>query len=209
MQMMCGCVLWNWVAGDDGGGGGGVEPRYVEDGDPKIRQGLALRVGVTAGGVVVVPDTAVREVDINGDILLPLIGSVKCEDLTVVQLQEKIAEAYKEFYLNPQATVAYYWDPRMETPSPWGTVIVMGAVMRPGQVNVPPTKDLTLTRALMFPGSITPLGDKAKVRVSRREKDGSIKRFKVNLERLARTGESERDIILRAGDVVWVPEGWL
>jgi len=139
---------------------------------------------------------------------LPLIEPEICEGLKIVQVQEKIVEAYKEFYLNPQATVGFHYDPRMETPSPWGTVLVMGAVARPGQVNIPPTRDLTVTRALMLSGNVTPLGDKAKVRVSRREKDGSIKRFKVNLERIAKKGDGKLDINLNAGDVIWVPESF-
>jgi protein involved in polysaccharide export with SLBB domain len=173
--------------------------------DPRIRPGLVLRVGATAGGLVIAQETA-KEVDINGDIhMTMLVETVKCEGLTVVELQEKITEAYKALYVNPQATVAFYWDPKMETPSPWGTVIVQGSVLRPGQVNIPPTRDLTLTRALMFSGNILPLGDKTNVRVSRRDQEGKLKKLTVNIERIAK-GEVEWDITLRAGDVVWVPE---
>ena len=203
LQAQSGCVLLEWALGSEGGGG--RDPEEVKNEDPKIRPGFALRVGVTASGAVIVPE-ALKEVDINGDIQMPYIGAVKCEDHTIVQLQEKIVEAYKEFYLNPQATVGYYWDPRMETPSPWGTVLVMGAVLRPGQVNVPPTRDLTLTRVLMLSGNITPLGDKSKVWVSHREADGKIKRVKVNLEKMAKRGDPKWDIPVHAGDVVWVPE---
>jgi len=204
LQAQSGCVLLNWF---DSENRDVPPPRRVENEDPKIRPGFALRVGVTASGAVIVPE-ALKEVDINGDIQMPYIGAVKCEDQTIVQLQEKIVEAYKEFYLNPQATVAYYWDPRMETPSPWGTVIVTGAVLRPGQVNMPPTRDLTVTRALMLSGNITPLGDKAKVRVFRQEADGTIKKIKVNLKKLERDGIKELDINLNAGDVISVPESW-
>ena len=206
VQAQSGCVLLGWFGSEEVVGE--EKPVYIDNRDPKIRSGFALRVSVTASGAIIVPD-GVREVDINGAIQLPYVGLVKCEDLTIVQLQEKIAEAYKEFYLNPQATVAYYWDPRMDTPSPWGTVLVMGSVLRPGQVNVPPTRELPVTRALMLSGNITPMGDKAKVRVFRREEDGSIKRFKVNLRKLEKTGDQRLDINLNAGDVISVPESWL
>lgn len=177
----------------------------VAEEDPKIRSGLVLRISATAGGLIIAPDAA-KEVDINGDIQMPmLVETVKCEGLTVVELQEKITEAYKAFYVNPQATVAFYWDPKMETPSPWGTVIVQGSVLRPGQVNIPPTRDVTLTRALMFSGNITPLGDKTKVLISRRDQEGKLRKLTVNIERIAK-GDLEWDITLRAGDVIWVPE---
>jgi len=202
VQVQNGCALLNLVCGseklDD------FWTATVVEEAPKVRSGLVLRVGVTASGVVIVPEM-LKEVDINGDIQMTMIGTVKCEDLTVVQLQEKIAEAYKEFYLNPQATVAFFWDPKMETPSPWGTVIVQGSVMRPGQVNIPPTRDLTLTRALMFSGNITPMGDKTKVLVYRWDQEGVLRKVTVNIEKIAR-GALEWDITLRAGDVIWVPE---
>jgi len=203
LQTQSGCVLVEWVCGSEK-----LDEFWkvsVGDEDPKVRSGLALRVGVTAGGLPIVPET-LKEVDVNGDIQMPMILPVKCEGMTVVQLQEKIAEAYKEFYsMNPQATVAFHWDPRMETPSPWGTVIVQGSVVRPGQVNIPPTRDLTLTRALMFSGNITPMGDKTKVLVSRRDQEGALRKLSVNIEKIAK-GSLEWDITLRAGDVIWVPE---
>ena len=202
VQAQSGCVLLNLMYGSET-----LDVFWQEavaDEDPKVRPGLMLRISVTAGGVVILQET-VKEVDINGCIQLPLIGQVKCEGLTIVQVQERIVEAYKEFYLNPQATVAYHWDTRAETPSPWGTIIVQGSVARPGQVNIPPTRDLTLTRALMFSGDVTLMGDKTKVQVSRRDQEGVLRKLSVNIEKIAK-GSPEWDITLKAGDVIWVPE---
>ena len=92
--------------------------------------------------------------------------------------------------------------------SPWGSVLVTGAVAREGPVNMPSTRDLTVTRAVMFAGGASPLADKSKVRVTRREADGKLTKFVIDLVKIGKDGRSDLDIALRSGDVVWVPESW-
>jgi protein involved in polysaccharide export with SLBB domain len=133
---------------------------------------------------------------------------LKCEGLTLAELQDKIAEACGEYFLSPQVTVGFAYVAGSEMPSPWGTVYVSGAVGRSGDVNIPPTRDLTVTRALMFSGGITPLGNDRKVWVSQRQKDGSIKQTKVNVKKIAERGRRDLDVRLKAGDVIYVPETW-
>lgn len=180
---------------------------YVPPGEPKIVSGLTLRVAVTASGSEAVREE-LKEVNANGVILMPLIGAVKCEGMTVVDLQDKIKEAYKDYYIDPQVTVGFAYVENSGMKSPWGSVLLMGEIVRPGPVNMPSTRDLTVTRAVMLAGGATPVADKKNVRVTRREKDGSLKRFKVDIERIGKEGRSDLDIDLKPGDVVWVPESW-
>jgi len=84
----------------------------------------------------------------------------------------------------------------------------MGEVARPGPVNMPSTRDLNVTRVLMMAGGATPLADKRSVRVTRREKDGTLKKFIVNIDLIGKEGRADLDVILKPGDVVWVPESW-
>jgi polysaccharide export outer membrane protein len=133
---------------------------------------------------------------------------VKCEGLTVVALQEKIREAYKNYFIDPQVTVSFLFVENSGMKSPWGSVLVMGEVARPGPVNMPSTRDLNVTRVLMLAGGVTALADKRSVRVTRREKDGALKRFSVNIEQIGKEGPADLDVILKPGDVVWVPESW-
>ena len=186
-----------------------VPPTWVEEGEPRIRPGLVLRIAVTASGEAIVKETLL-EVSYNGEILLPLISAIKCDGLTLAGLQEEIVKAYKVYYHDPQVTVSFAYnpnDPSSIQKSPWGEVLVMGAVLRTGPVNMPPTRDLRVTKALMLQGNPTPLGDKSGVRVFRRQKDGKIAKFKVNLDKISR-GHTELDIELKSGDVVYVPETW-
>lgn len=180
---------------------------YVPPGEPKIVPGLTLRVSVTASGAEAVQET-LREVNLNGEILMPLIGAVKCDGLSLIELQEKIVAAYKTYYHDPQVSVGFAYLENSQMKSPWGTVLMTGEVGRPGPVNVPSTMDLTVTRALMLAGNATALADKSRVRVSRREADGSLKRFIVDIDKIGKDGRPDLDIILKPGDVVWVPETW-
>jgi polysaccharide export outer membrane protein len=183
------------------------QAQYVEEGEPTIKPGLTLKISVTASGSAAVEET-VKEVNANGEILMPLINAVKCEGLTVVALQEKIREAYKNYFIDPQVTVSFLFVENSGMKSPWGSVLVMGEVARPGPVNMPSTRDLNVTRVLMLAGGVTALADKRSVRVTRREKDGALKRFSVNIELIGKEGRADLDVILKPGDVVWVPESW-
>ena len=185
----------------------GPEPVHVPEGEPTIRPGLTLRVSVTASGESAVKEE-LKEVNANGEILMPLIAAVKCEGLTIVELQEKIKVAYKDYYIDPQVTVGFVYVPDSGMKSPWGTVNVQGEVARPGPVNMPSTRDLNVTRALMMAGGVTPLADKRKVRVTRREADGTLKKFEVDIDKIGKEGRSDLDVTLKPGDVVWVPESW-
>lgn len=204
LPFVCGCWL---LSGPQGGSGFDEQAQYVEEGEPTIRPGVTLRISVTASGAAAVQEMT-KEVDANGDILMPLINAVKCEGLTIVALQEKIKEAYKSYFIDPQVTVGFVFMENAGMKSPWGSVLVMGEVARPGPVNMPSTRDLNVTRVLMVAGGVTALADKRNVRVTRREKDGTLKRFSVNIDLIGKEGRADLDILLKPGDVVWVPESW-
>ena len=50
--------------------------------------------------------------------------------------------------------------------------------------------------------------NKSKIRVSRCDKDGKKTTYTIDLIEIGEKGRIEKDIVLRAGDVVWVPETW-
>ena len=180
---------------------------YVAPGEPRIVPGLTLRVSVTASGAEAVQES-LKEVNLKGEILMPLIGAVKCQGKTLLEVQEAVQSAYKQYYLEPQVSISFAFleNPRLK--SPWGTVLVMGEVAAQGPVNMPATLDLTVTRALMLAGNATPMADKSRVRVTRRQSDGSLTRFIVDIEKIGKEGRSDLDIVLKPGDVIWVPESW-
>ncbi len=81
-------------------------------------------------------------------------------------------------------------------------VFVMGEVRRPG--SIPFAKDLTVVRALALAGGFTPFASPSKVMVIRVEAAQRIT-LRVDVADLLKGGEAQ-DVVLRAGDVIHVPE---
>lgn len=202
---LCGCeTLLAPVAAEDP-----VDSNVVAtwwDG-PRIRPGIALIVQV--GSVAAPPVTMEVLVDQNGDITLQhlLQRPVACDGLSLESLKQKLVKQYSVYYRQPQVSVTFApYDGKGV--SPWGTVTVLGEVLRPGPVNMPATMDLTVTKVLQEAGGLKPYADRSKIRVTRCDKDGNQTRTYVNINEIGQDGRIDKDLTLRAGDVVWVPETW-
>ncbi len=200
---VCGCHLLNRSSG-----GEEVEVAAKYWDGPRIGPGMALivQVGSSTAEAKQMPVL----VDQNGSITLSYLlqSPVPCDGLTLDGLTKKLVKAYSEYIRQPQISVMFgEYDARTGV-SPYGTVTVMGEVANPGPVNMPPTMDLTVTKVLQVAGGLKPFADKTKVIVSRRDKDGNLSRIRVDLREIGEGGRSEKDIILKAGDVVNIPETW-
>jgi polysaccharide export outer membrane protein len=174
---------------------------------PKVRPGVALQISVTASGL---QGQVGKQyfVDADGYISMELVGQIKCDGLTLVGLQQKIAAAYKEYFLDPHVNATFIYQPGGGMVSPWGTVTVLGEVTKPGPVDVPSTMDLRVTRALQLAGGATGLADKANICVTHCDKDGKKTKTIVDLIEIGKEGRPDKDVLLKAGDVVWVPMSW-
>lgn len=174
---------------------------------PRIRPGVALVIQV---GTVAAPPTTMQVlVDQKGEVTLPLLlqEPVACDGLTLEALKQKLTRAYSKYYRQPMITVTFApYDGKGV--SPWGTVTVLGEVMNPGPVNMPATMDLTVTKVLQAAGGCKPFADKTSILVTRCDKDGEQTRTRVNINEIGKDGRIDKDMSLRAGDVVWVPETW-
>jgi len=196
-----GCIILDYL--EDDKKGANVDPdvlaTYVDG--PKVRSGVALAISVTAVGA----ETSTHKqyfVDADGYISMELIGQVKCDGMSLVGLQRKLESAYKKYYLRPSVTVSFVPGQGV---SPYGTVTVLGEVGRPGPVDVPPTMDLRLTKALLMAGGVNAIADKRRVKVTRCDKDGKQTKTRVDLIEIGEEGRPDKDMLLKAGDVVWVP----
>lgn len=176
---------------------------------PRIRPGVLLIIQVGASGAQ--PKVMNVEVDQNGDITLPdglLQEPVACDGLTLDALRQKLTKAYSKFYRQPMITVTFGPFDARGGVSPWGTVTVLGEVNRPGPVNMPSTMDLTVTKVLQEAGGCKPFADKSSILVTRCDRDGAQTRTEVDINEIGKGGRIDKDMPLRAGDVVWVPETW-
>jgi polysaccharide export outer membrane protein len=207
--LICACLCGCETLLAPTGSGDSVDSNMVAtwwDG-PRIRPGIALIVQV--GSVAAPPVTMEVLVDQNGDITLQhlLQRPVACDGLTLESLKQKLVKQYSVYYRQPQVSVTFApYDGKGV--SPWGTVTVLGEVLRPGPVNMPATMDLTVTKVLQEAGGLKPFADRTKIRVTRCDKDGNQTRTYININEIGQDGRIDKDLTLRAGDVVWVPETW-
>lgn len=202
---MCGCEMLHDAFGKRQQVDSSVVATWWDG--PRIRPGVALIVQV--GTVATQPMTMEVLVDQNGEVTLPhlLQKPIACDGLTLEALKQKLVKAYSEYYRQPMVSVTFApYDGRGV--SPWGTVTVLGEVANPGPVNMPSTMDLTVTKVLQAAGGCKPFADKTSILVSRCDKDGNQTRTRINLNEIGQDGRIDKDIALKAGDVVWVPETW-
>ena len=202
---VCGCETLNGVFRDPENVDSNVVATWWDG--PRIRPGIALIVQV--GSVAAPPVSMECLVDQNGDITLQhlLQSPIACDGLTLEALKQKLVKAYSVYYRQPQVTVTFApYDGRGV--SPWGTVTVLGEVGNPGPVNMPATMDLTVTKVLQSAGGLKPFADRSGIIVTRCDKDGNQTRTRVDINEIGKDGRVDKDMSLRAGDVVWVPETW-
>lgn len=175
---------------------------------PRIGPGMALCVQI--GDAMSEPKLFNVLVDQNGEITLPYLlpEPVGCDGLGLEALKQKLVKAYSAYIRQPQITVTFGQYDVNTGVSPWGTVKVMGEVGNPGPVNMPPTMDLTVTKVLQLAGGVKPFADKRRILVTRCDKDGRQTRTRVDLDEIGKGGRSDKDMLLRAGDVIFVPETW-
>ena len=65
--------------------------------------------------------------------------------------------------------------------------------------------ELPVTKALQLAGGVKPYANSSSIQVTRCDKDGRQTKVKVDLKEIGEGGRVDKDMLLRAGDVVWVP----
>jgi len=175
---------------------------------PRVRPGVALIIQI--GTMATQPVTMNVLVDQKGEITVPLLlqEPVACDGLTLEALKQKLVKAYSAYYRQPQVTVTFAPFEGKSGVSPWGTVTVLGEVANPGPVNMPSTMDMTVTKVLQAAGGLKPFANRTNIRVTRCDRDGRQVRTYVDLNEIGKEGRVDKDMLLRAGDVVWVSETW-
>ncbi len=173
----------------------------------KLRGGDAIRLQVF------------REPEISGTFHLtrpeglirhPLLGDVALKGLTLVEaeayVQQRLADG---FLVNPRVILqlARELEP---TPLPEEAelqVLVMGEVRNPGAVTFRRGERLTVLEAITLAGGFTSGASRNRVRVVR-ETDGKRESIRVRVGDVLSGREGHRNIELKPGDTVNVPEVW-
>ena len=135
----------------------------------------------------------------DGSVALALIGKVKVAGMTVAEAQSLITDLYNRDYLvDPQVSVlVVQFSPKI--------VHMLGSVNSPGVVEIPPDRDLTLTEAIAGVHGFSRMGNPRSIIIKRVDEDGHARQMEVNFSRIV-TDPNVKDVILKEGDTIWVPE---
>ncbi len=170
-----------------------------------LRPGLVLEVAVLVAGQKEIETQATRVSD-SGNIVLPLLGTVKVNTYTIEALQDILTERYSRYFVNPQVMIQFTSGGSSDGVSPWGYVTVLGRVKTPGPIMIPATRDLTVSGAIQRAGGFDTSARVNAIRVTRRNSNGETDVRVINLNSVGSSGRLDDDILLFMNDVVFVPE---
>ena len=137
-------------------------------------------------------------VNMDGEILVPLIGWIKVEGLTNQKAEEKIRESLNQDYLvNPRVSL------RVKESSS-RAVVMLGQLKKPGTYEFPQNGKMTLLEAVAKAEGFTDIANLKKIKVVRSLSGGRQRTIPVNGENMLKGDEP--DLELQEGDLITVPE---
>ncbi len=166
----------------------------VVDADYTIREGDMVQMTVFNE-----PELAVNgRVRKDGTLQCPLIGQTRIAGLTQQVAARLVAAAYQKDYLvNPEVNlfVAQFSVQR---------VTVLGQVLRPGSIELPAEKQLSILQVLGMAGGPTRIASLKRVTV-KRNVNGRQETIKLDVQSLIKGGDSQL-FYVQEDDVITVPE---
>jgi polysaccharide export outer membrane protein len=145
-------------------------------------------------------ETTVR-VSEDGRITFPLIGDLEVKNLTVQQIEKKIASKLSDGII-PNAQVTVFIDQYRGT-----RVTVMGEVTKPGQYEI--TGPTTVVEAISMALGMTENAGHTIMLFKKDSQTGSnpgYKRIAIDVDRLLKEGDLSLNIQLQNGDIIYVPK---
>lgn len=171
----------------------------------RLRPGLVIGFSMLVAGKAEFPES-IKQVSDTGTLVLPLLGKVKVDGLTLEELSAELTARYNRFFVDPQVILEFVRNGTGEGVSPWGFVTVLGRVKSPGRIAIPATRDLTVSGAIQKAGGFQSSARSDAILVTRRSARGETTTRPVNLNAVGAGGRVEDDLLLQAEDVVFVPE---
>lgn len=136
----------------------------------------------------------------EGNLSLPLLGSVHLAGLTLAQAASKITELYgRDYLVNPRINVSLVGYAKRR-------FTILGQVNRPGSYEMPEGSPdgVDLLEAIAMAGGYTRIAAPERISIRRRSDTGDDEILRVDAKRLAKRGGENFQV--RPGDTVTVAE---
>jgi polysaccharide export outer membrane protein len=131
----------------------------------------------------------------DGKITVPSVGDIAVQGLTTPEITAAVTEGLKKELSQPSVTVSVI-------ASTSKAVYVWGEVRTPG--SKPYFGDMTLADAIGTSGDVSLYADWTKVIITRGNIDNP-EILKINLKKLVLEGKAEQNVVLKEGDIIYVP----
>lgn len=132
----------------------------------------------------------------DGYLNVNLIGDVKVSDLTVAQAHDAIVEKLQTRLNDPELNIVL-----KEFQQPY--VVVAGEVGKPGKLDM--RENMTAMQAVLLSGGFKESAQTGQVLLFRKINEDTAEIKVLNLTKLKKASDLERDVQLEAGDMMFVP----
>jgi polysaccharide biosynthesis/export protein len=141
----------------------------------------------------------------DGGVAFPLVGNLNARGMTLKELQGKIAANLRESQYFPNLTDNEVTVSMVKATG--NSVSVVGQVKAPGTFAY--DTQLDVMQALSLAGGLTPFASKSKIKILRRDQAGTQTAILFDYSEVEDGEQLEKNILLRGGDVVVVPQAGL
>jgi polysaccharide export outer membrane protein len=141
----------------------------------------------------------------DGGIAFPLVGNMNARGMTLKELQGQIAASLRESQYFPNITDNEVTVSMVKATG--NSVSVVGQVKTPGTFAY--DTQLDVMQALSLAGGLTPFASKSKIKILRRDRAGTQTAISFDYSEVEDGEQLEKNIVLRGGDVVVVPQAGL
>jgi polysaccharide export outer membrane protein len=177
----------------------GPEPATLQDQDKPLSFG-----DIVSFQIMEDKDLPVRQrVTDTGELDVPYIGRVNVAGKTCSEAAAIIKRQLESEYYY-KATVRLGID-QVNRAANIGRVYVSGLVRLPGPQVYNKTERMTASAAIIKAGGFAEFADQKKVRVTRKDKEGSTQTFMVNMKAVLEQGKVDADVELKENDYIFVP----
>jgi polysaccharide export outer membrane protein len=141
----------------------------------------------------------------DGGVAFPLVGNMNARGMTLKELQGKIAANLRESQYFPNLTDNEVTVSMVKATG--NSVSVVGQVKQPGTFAY--DTQLDVMQALSLAGGLTPFASKSKIKILRRDDAGTQTAILFDYSDVEDGEQLDKNILLRGGDVVVVPQAGL